>query len=275
MMAGRNGSFDREAVAELIAITPSHAPYAGSSGATEEQRHELRRLLGQLAGSIGLDLAQPPLPRFEEGEETIAAAARVLTMTHVLEALKANGARRRLLAQARAEVNGWRRELRELQLDELVRRQDALDEAGRLPGFPPQKPAARAGDLFNALLLVDAMPGGAHAGRDVVPAEEPDLAVILAAFRPGDYLPALLFTIAITDRLAVLAEAHREGNRIRARAGLAAAAAKRLAVLALDKSDNRELARTLPAAATWARPFSKVGDVIDEALARDIEPAAS
>jgi hypothetical protein len=274
MMAGRNGSFDREAVAELIALTPTHAAYAGSDGATVEQRHELRRLFGQLAGSIGLDLAQPPPPRFEQGEGTIAAAARVLTMTHVLEALKANGARRRLLAQAQAEVNGWRRELRELQQDELIRRQDALDEAGRLPGPAPQKAAARARELFDTLLLIDAMPGGAHAGRDVVPPEEPDQAVMLAAFQPADYAPALLYALLVHDRLSVLADAHREGNRIRARAGLVAADAKRLGNLAFQRSNNRELARVLPAAATWARPFSSADDVIAEALA-DTEPTAS
>jgi hypothetical protein len=274
-MAGRNGSFDREAVAELIALTPSRHVYMTTdpSDTTERKREQMRQLLVQLAGSIGVELAQPSLPRFERGEGTIAAAARLLPLPRVLEALKANRDRRRLIVQTRAEVDGWRTELRELQLDELVRRQDAF-LAGRLAGPAPQEAAARAAHLFNSLLLINAMPGGPHATRDAVPPEEPDLAVMLAAFRPPDYVPALLYAIAVHDRLSVLADAHRPGNPIQARAGLAAADAKRLAVLALDKSDNREVARALPAAASWARPFSEAADVIDQALA-ETEPTAS
>jgi hypothetical protein len=105
---------------------------------SETRREQMRQLLERLARSIGFELAQPSLPRFEQGEQTIAAAARLLPLPHVLEALEANRGRRRLVAQARAEVADWRGELGQLQLDELVRRQDAL-EAGRLPGPAPRR----------------------------------------------------------------------------------------------------------------------------------------
>jgi hypothetical protein len=123
--------------------------------------------------------------------------------------------------------------------------------------------------------LINAQPGSGNAAREVVPPEDPDLAVTLEAFRPADYVPALLYALAVHDRLSVPADAHRPGNPIRARAGLAAGAAQRLATLALDNSDNQELPRSLPAAATWARPFSEAADVIDQELAREVAPTAS
>lgn len=259
-MTRRNGGLDRDVAARLLALRPrGYSPELSQS-----ETAELRRLLVELAGSVGIDLTRPSLPRFGKGESILEATARVLPLPHVLEAVETNRARTRLLDEARAEVDGLRSELNELQVGERVRRRDELD-GGRLPGLPPAQHAARAAELSASLLLIE------HPPYDVVPPAEVDLAVMWAALRPGDYVPAILYMLAVGDRLAVL---DPSSKRTQTRAQLAIDTARRLTNVAGDRSDEPQLAEALYPISTWVRPFSRHAQLVEEALERDSEPVA-
>lgn len=268
MARGNGTTLDRKAVEALVALAPRYGSRPDDVG-SDHVAEQLRRLFGELAGSVGVELARPSMPR--KDEHVVEAAARLLPLPHVLEAVEANRARRRLLAQARAEVGGWQSELLELQRAELVRRQDEL-ESGRLPGLAPPEAAARAARLFDALLLLDAMPGTTRANRVIVPDPEPDPdpPVMLRALRPPDWVPTLLYAIAVVDRLTVTANA--KGSAPRDAGGFSDV--RRLANLASERSDEPRFARMFVAITTWVRPFSSASAVLEEAFAAEVEPAA-
>jgi hypothetical protein len=263
-MARRNG-LDHEAAKELHAI----APRFGSTPAAETVVR-MRGLMAELAVSLGFELTRPPLPR--KGEDVLVAACRVLELGHVAEALEQNHAAREFLAEARAEVEGWRTELRELQAAELVRRRDKLKGGGvggRLPGLAPVEKTERAARLFFGLLLVDSMPGSGSARREVVPPAEHDRDVLLAALRPPDFLPAIIYLVALADRLELL---HEGRSSARSNDRGAFQAARQLANLGAAHSDEPVLCREILKITSWIRPLSSPAAMLQEALVADTTP---
>jgi hypothetical protein len=210
------------------------APVATYGQENIRRRAAAREAVAAAAEELGLDAKKPPLPKFAAGEDTLAAAVRVLKLEAASKALEKYRGQRAACVELEQRLEALRRRRDQLRIVELNRLREEL-RRGRVPAPASEKLRAELEGVANELDTV----GDYDVGL-LVPFR-PDAAVLREAIAEPEWLGVTFYVHLVSDRLLSLTGEEPASSKARHLARTANAAA-----LAYERTVNTAPARFAP-----------------------------
>jgi hypothetical protein len=192
-----------KAVDQLIA-----APIATYGQDNAHRRAAAREAVAGAAEELGLDPKKPPLPKFGAGEDTLAAAVRVLKLDTASKALEKYRGQRAPCVELEQHFETLKRRRDELRIVELNRLREELTR-GRIPAPASEKLRAELDAIRTELDTV----GGYDVGL-LVP-QRPDAAVLSEAITEPEWLGVTFYIHLVSERLLSLTSGEPNTSRAR------------------------------------------------------------
>jgi hypothetical protein len=195
------------------------APTSSYGQNDAHRRAAAREAVDVAAEELGFNPRQPPLPRFKDGESTLAAAVRVLQLSAAEKALAEHERVRSACDAVEARFATLRDRRAELQDGELQRIRSAVT-SGRVPEPAAAKVRDEIAKINAELDTVAGTPTG-----QLVPFRRPPDAVLAEAITEEEWLDVCLYAHLVSDRLLALTEEEPYNSKARRTAQIASSVA--------------------------------------------------